>query len=89
MTGSDTDPRRWRATWVVHGVCPVILFFLATSVCEAQIVVGQLYEGGSRTPVDGALVVLVRENGAEEDGYLTNSAGRFPVSYTHLRAHET
>jgi hypothetical protein len=54
-----------------------MLLFLPAPFCEAQIVVGHLTEADSRNPVDGALVILVRENGEEEDRYLTNSAGRY------------
>jgi hypothetical protein len=58
----------------------LLLVLLAPSVCVAQIVVGHLFETGGRTPVEGALVVLLREGGGEEDGYLTNSAGRFRLT---------
>ena len=51
--------------------------FLTPSQSLAQIVQGQLLEKESGNPVDGALVVLVREGGEEVDGYLTNAAGRF------------
>jgi hypothetical protein len=77
MTSDDTDPRRWHTTRIFPAVFLLPLAFLPTSVCEAQIVVGHLFEAGSALPVEGALVVLVRESGEEEDGYLTNSAGLF------------
>lgn len=91
MARCDTNPRRWHISRLLPAVSLLPLAFLLTSVCEAQIVVGHLFETGSRVPVDGALVVLVREGGAEEDGYLTNSAGRFrltssPAGQFRLRA---
>lgn len=44
---------------------------------SGQTVQGQLIDGETRAPVEGALVVLLATDGSEHDGYLTNAAGRF------------
>lgn len=54
----------------------------------AQTVQGQLLDRDTQAPVEGALVLLLGTQGEEEDGYLTNAAGRFllraprPGTYT-------
>jgi len=77
MTSDDSDPRPWHTTRIFPAILLLPLVFLPTSVCNAQIVVGHLLEAGTALPVEGAFVVLVRESGEEEDGYLTNPAGLF------------
>lgn len=67
------------------------LLVLAARPVFAQSVLGQLFDAGSGAPVEGALVLLLDEEGQEAGGYLTNEAGRFiiraptPGSYS-LRA---
>ena len=77
MRRGKTNPRAWNPNTPVLLVPLFLTASLASSVCEGQIVVGHLVETGSGAPVEGALVVLLRESGEEEDGYLTNSLGRF------------
>jgi len=43
----------------------------------AQTVQGQLLDRETLQPVEGALAVLLEEDGTEQDGYLTNTSGRF------------
>jgi hypothetical protein len=46
---------------------------------EAQIAQGQLLDAETAEPVEGALVLLLDEEGGEAGGYLTNPAGRFMI----------
>jgi hypothetical protein len=52
-------------------------FHLFPASAKTQTVQGQLLDPGSGTPIQGALVLLLGETGAEEDGYLSNAQGRF------------
>ncbi len=77
MRRRQTRPQQWNADRPIFAIPLIVAAFLAPSVCGAQIVVGHVIDKNGRTPVEGALVVLIREDGGEEDGYLTNSVGRF------------
>jgi len=97
--GAAKPPRAGRSLRRRGKPCPlrsavlaiVALLSLSSQPGGAQVVLGQLFDGESGTPVEGALVLLLTEEGDEAGGYLTNAAGRFliqapkPGTYT-LRA---
>jgi hypothetical protein len=46
---------------------------------NAQLVQGEVLERGTSLPIEGALVVLLDQEGAQRGSYLTNDAGRFQI----------
>jgi hypothetical protein len=74
---------RWLA---ILGVASLLV--PAARPVQAQSVLGQLFDAGTGAPVEGALVLLLDQEGEEAGGYLTNDVGRFiirapgPGSYT-------
>ena len=61
-------------TWAT----PALLLGLALPhTSHGQTVQGRLLEAGVGSPVEGALVLLLDEAGQDQDGYLSNAAGRF------------
>lgn len=66
------------AAILAAGVLAGLLAFLP-SIGSAQTVVGQLTDASTAEPVEGALVLLLTEEGRQVGGYLTNQAGRFLI----------
>ncbi len=72
----EVQAKSMRIAWVTSA----LLFGLALPhPTHGQTVQGQLLESGTSSPVEGALVLLLDEAGTEQDGYLTNDAGRFQL----------
>jgi hypothetical protein len=64
----------WRAVALAAGLLAIL-----AQPGAAQAVQGQLVDADTGEPVEGALVLLLRESGEEVGGYLTNQAGRFVI----------
>ncbi|MGD2124188.1 MAG: carboxypeptidase-like regulatory domain-containing protein, partial [Gemmatimonadota bacterium] len=60
-------------------VLAAVLLAVAARPGQAQIAQGQLLDVETGEPVEGALVLLLDEDGEEAGGYLTNDAGRFII----------
>jgi|GEM_PF-173277 len=63
-----------RISWVTSAL---LLGLALPHPTHGQTVQGQLLESEAGSAVEGALVLLLDEAGTEQDGYLTNDAGRF------------
>lgn len=57
----------------------LLALLLAGSPLAAQSVAGRLAEEGSGRPIEGAVVVLLDEAGAQRTGTLTDASGRFSL----------
>ncbi len=70
---------RWRLAGraACRPLLVLLLLALPAAPAPAQTVQGQLVHRQSAAPVEGALVLLLDEDGATQGGYLTNQAGRF------------
>jgi hypothetical protein len=67
-----------RSRWLVALGAASLLALVAEPV-RGQTVLGQLFEARSEVPVEGALVLLLDQEGNEAGGYLTNEVGRFLI----------
>jgi hypothetical protein len=65
--------------WLVVALTTSLLLAVSARTVTSQTVQGQLTDPSTGETVEGALVLLIGEEGSEVGGYLTNQAGRFII----------